>query len=349
MLITGQLSEYSLPLLIEILSRKGETGVLVLEHAEASGALHFVNGKLTSATVGGLTGHEAMRLADTLEGAVFRFERLSLAGISQKLWSETMEVPRAERAGGVRTLREKTRSVLSRFNLFLPASESVPTEPGASGGTVSTPSPSAQAMARYRFLLVVAPTCVFMIVFIGLVYRRPAVATNQDAPVSKASTAPATTSSATAAPPNSAALDVLRPMSGEELPGPTPLPPASAAPALLVQPDAGNNVAHPPIEPLQLIAEQGATPNKPDAPLATIAPVPTPRARTEEQPTPPTGPQTITVVLQIENGRVSQASVLAPRPGRDLYEASALRSARQRRYPASFTGQETISVRVEQP
>ena len=56
--------------------------------------------------------------------------------------------------------------------------------------------------------------------------------------------------------------------------------------------------------------------------------------------------QPIKVVMQIENGRVLKASIANPKPGMDGYEALALRIARQRRYPATTTGGETITINV---
>jgi len=56
--------------------------------------------------------------------------------------------------------------------------------------------------------------------------------------------------------------------------------------------------------------------------------------------------QSIKVVMQIENGRVLKASIANPKPGMDSYEALALRIARQRRYPATQTGGETITINV---
>lgn len=58
------------------------------------------------------------------------------------------------------------------------------------------------------------------------------------------------------------------------------------------------------------------------------------------------GPQPIRVVMQIENGRVLKASVANHKPGRDSYEALALRIARQRRYPPNKTGGDTITINV---
>ena len=55
----------------------------------------------------------------------------------------------------------------------------------------------------------------------------------------------------------------------------------------------------------------------------------------------------ITVAMEIKNGRVTYATVENRRPGMEAYEASALRIARQRRYPSNKNGQESFVVRVK--
>jgi Flp pilus assembly protein TadD len=57
--------------------------------------------------------------------------------------------------------------------------------------------------------------------------------------------------------------------------------------------------------------------------------------------------QAITVVMEIENGRVKYASVPNRRPGLAAYEATAIRIARGRRYATNKTGQESIVVRIQ--
>lgn len=57
-------------------------------------------------------------------------------------------------------------------------------------------------------------------------------------------------------------------------------------------------------------------------------------------------PQPIKVVMQIENGRVLKAAIANHKPGMDNYEALALRIARQRRYPTTTTGGETVTISV---
>lgn len=60
-----------------------------------------------------------------------------------------------------------------------------------------------------------------------------------------------------------------------------------------------------------------------------------------------TGSRTVMVQVMVdENGRVSQASVANSRPGMESYEASALRIARQRRYPAGKAGPVTVPVKI---
>jgi len=58
--------------------------------------------------------------------------------------------------------------------------------------------------------------------------------------------------------------------------------------------------------------------------------------------------QSIRVVMQIENGRVLRASIANPQSGMEGYEAMALRIARQRRYPATKAGQESVTIKVQQ-
>ena len=59
-----------------------------------------------------------------------------------------------------------------------------------------------------------------------------------------------------------------------------------------------------------------------------------------------TDPQSIKVVMQVENGRVLKASIANPTPGMESYEALALRIARQRRFAPTTNGGETVTITV---
>jgi hypothetical protein len=61
----------------------------------------------------------------------------------------------------------------------------------------------------------------------------------------------------------------------------------------------------------------------------------------------PRGGYVVQVLVEVENGRVVDARVWNPRPGADAYEAVALRMARERRYPESFSGGERLRIRVK--
>lgn len=75
-------------------------------------------------------------------------------------------------------------------------------------------------------------------------------------------------------------------------------------------------------------------------------PKPRPKPTTETTDTTEQKQQPITVVMQIENGRVLKASIANPKPGREGYEALALRIARQRRYAPAVNGGQTVTIAV---
>lgn len=56
--------------------------------------------------------------------------------------------------------------------------------------------------------------------------------------------------------------------------------------------------------------------------------------------------QAITVTMQIENGRVVNASIANRKPGMDNYETLALRIARQRRFAPTVNGGQTVTISV---
>ena len=68
------------------------------------------------------------------------------------------------------------------------------------------------------------------------------------------------------------------------------------------------------------------------------------KAESEQQANP--NAHNIAVALEIKNGQVINAAVATRRPGMEAYEASALRIARQRRYPLTMNGQESVVVRI---
>ena len=73
-------------------------------------------------------------------------------------------------------------------------------------------------------------------------------------------------------------------------------------------------------------------------------------AKSAESPAPPepaqAASQTIAVVVEINEGHVTEAYVKTPQHGMAAYEATALRLARQRRFPKGTNRRETINLQV---
>jgi Domain of unknown function (DUF4388) len=126
----------------------------------------------------------------------------------------------------------------------------------------------------------------------------------------------------------------------------------------------GGFKANPPAAAAAESAARPATRSNPPSPSAVVEkPEPTRQAtakvnrravtsapKAEPQSEPPVTTdqkqQSISVVMQIENGRVLKASIANPKPGRESYEALALRIARQRRYAPTTSGGQTVTIAV---
>jgi hypothetical protein len=78
MLLTGTFSEYPLPLLLEILQHKEETGLLEISSAEQSGYVFLKKGDVKRCDFGSVSGAKAIELAKSVSNASFTSDRLSL-------------------------------------------------------------------------------------------------------------------------------------------------------------------------------------------------------------------------------------------------------------------------------
>ena len=120
-------------------------------------------------------------------------------------------------------------------------------------------------------------------------------------------------------------LSTVIAVTGFKSEGPTPV--VAAAPATAVP------------------ASQPAPPQPEPAAKPTRAPAVS-KKKTTDNPDVKPDPQSIKVVMQIENGRVVKASVANQKPGMESYEALALRIARQRRFATTVNGGETVTITV---
>ena len=97
--------------------------------------------------------------------------------------------------------------------------------------------------------------------------------------------------------------------------------------------------------PSPLAVAEKPAPARPVAPKSNRRLV-TAEPKSEQPVTTEQKQQPITVVMQIENGRVVNASIANRKPGMDNYEALALRIARQRRFAPTVNGGQTVTISV---
>lgn len=147
-----------------------------------------------------------------------------------------------------------------------------------------------------------------------------------------------------------------RKFAAAKAPEASPAPAAVPAPS---QPDENLTKTVPADEPIPLRPQPSlVTAEKPTQEPETNRLNPTPvkdNDVAEVTPDPPAAPsepaakpssRTIAVVVVIEEGRVTEAFIQQPQRGLAAYEATALRLARQRRFPKGTTRRETINLPV---
>lgn len=98
--------------------------------------------------------------------------------------------------------------------------------------------------------------------------------------------------------------------------------------------------------PLATSAEKPQRQIPPKLNRRSVAPEPRSEEPVEKNQKTQSTTEPIKVTMQIENGRVLKASIANHKPGRENYEALALRIARQRRYPTTANGGQTVTITV---
>ena len=148
----------------------------------------------------------------------------------------------------------------------------------------------------------------------------------------------------------------VRNVSAPSVPETVAAPAAAPAPS---QPDENVTKTPPADEPIPLrpqpaLVSAERPSQEPETNRSNPAPV-TEKEVANVTPDPPVAPsepaakpssRTIAVVVEIEEGRVTEAFIQQPQRGLAAYEATALRLARQRRFPKGVTRRETINLPV---
>lgn len=311
--LTGHLSNYPLSDLVGILRHQRKSGRLLIEYPKGPAAFFFQNGELIDARMNDLVGLQAICVALAQPEASFNFNPL-------------IQGPR-------RTIDPSLqRAVSELFGCWDESAlqiEATPTAPSLEGSNTSSAGIASRTLSGRRSeLLALPPGPTFLVQRRSVFLIAAAVVI-----VIGLSTVIAVTG---AFKGNQTAATQYPQSQAQPLPVAAPAEVAKGAVAAAVK---SNRSATERREERRSKQEE----------KRNSEPVAESEAPTAKKEVAQSSPQAIKVVMQIENGRVLKASIANHKPGMDSYEALALRIARQRRYPKTSNGGETVTVTVNRP
>ena len=351
--LTGHLSEYPLPDLVGILRHQRKTGRLTIEYPKSPGTFFFHNGELVDAKLNDLTGLQAVCVALAQPEAAFNFNPLIQP--SQRSIAPSFDRVVSELFGcwGESALQIEVTKIDGNSERTLPPSPPPSITPQIEGRTIAenakrslppapapshTPLPGSQQVLgllsapqtfvkrrSFRFFaaaMLVTAGFSIVIAFSWIL---------KSARASSAKTTPETTLQVRG---KSIQAEVQKPTIG----GDEASKPARTSERLRRQDNSVSTVKREPrsqssssIEPSSQAASAGSN---------EVTKTPADSAGT---------PQSVSIVMQVENGRVVKASIENHKLGMDSYEALALRIAKQRRYPSKVSGQESVKISFARP
>jgi hypothetical protein len=319
--LTGHLDDQPLPELIRRLRVQRKSGRLQVEYADGPGSFFFEDGQMVDAQLGQLRGVEALYAALALEGASFNFNPLvrpperNIDRQGQQFIRDLVEAPRRD---GLAEIRAAGGAQGAQGQAATQASLSgrAPLQLGPAAEELLAPLADRLAAVEgaisstaRRFSRERLVYAVVIGFFVGLSF-----------------------------------ITTLNLLYGPFLKGRAAEPAAVKEQAVAVQP-----------APAPAEAPRDANPNADERASA--------EASAEAPPVPATAAvvgsrrfdgvpalrreYVVEVLVEVEDGRVTDARVWNPRPGASPYEAVALRMARERTYPAGFNGGERVKIRVK--
>ena len=323
--LTGHLRDYPLSDLVGILRHQRKTGRLTIEYPKGPGTFFFNDGELVDAQLSELTGLQAICVALAQPEAAFNFNpliqpsRRSIAPSFQRVVSELFGCwdESALQIEGTGIVDNSERSLApantpSNTPQLIPSGNPQPLQL----------LPAFQAGIQRRSILFLAAAAV---VIFGL---STAIALSGKLNLAR-SFSETTTSRAT-----EEGLQIQKPpIIPNETRKIAPISEQSRRQVTrvsTVRPEPKNQPASS-SESLSQLASGGSN-EQTGTPANSVA-----------------STQSVKVVMEIENGRVLKASIANHKPGMDSYEGLALRIAKQRRYPATVNGPESVQITVARP
>lgn len=326
-MLTGHLDDQPLPDLVRRLRAQGKSGRLQVEYGDGPGSFFFEGGQLVDAQLGRLRGVEALYAALSLEGGAFNFNPLvrpperSIDRQSQQFVWDLIESERRQRLADIDAAARQFGPAPGAHALprtaplqLPPAAEFVAPLQQRLSAVEDAINHTARRFSRERLIYAViigflAGLCITTT--LSAIFVSPS---SRQAPVAQAASAP------------NADPDRRQEAAGQTVRGATSQQPSNA------NQDSSQSAV--------LASEQQSQADEP----STAAVIATRKA--ESVSGAPDG-YIVQVLVDVKDGRVTDARVWNPRPGAEGYEAVALRMARERRYPESFTGSERLKIMVK--
>ncbi|HYP52473.1 MAG TPA: DUF4388 domain-containing protein [Pyrinomonadaceae bacterium] len=331
--LTGHLDEQPLPELIRRLRAQRKSGRLQVEYADGPGSFFFEDGQMVDARLGALRGVEALYAALALDGASYNFNPLvrpperNIDRQEQKFIWDLIEAPRREglaeiKVAGRELDASSSNSPAAHAPRQLPAPAEELVAPLAVRLTAVEEAIVTTSRRFSRERLAYAMVIGFLsglalVTTLSLIFDpfRPKSAT----PATSAANAPEVAPSS-----NATAADGRRERAAGEGGGASR---QTDTRATNTNEQASGRTAE----------EQPPVP-------ASAAVIGTRRADAVAS---PRGEYVVQVLVEVKAGRVVDARVWNPRPGAGAYESVALKMAKERRYPESFSGGERLRIRVK--
>jgi hypothetical protein len=344
-ILTGHLNDYPLSDLVGILRHQRKTGRLLIEYPKGPASFFFRDGELVDAQLDNLSGLQAVCVAVAQPASSFNFNPLiqppkrSIENSMQRVVSELLGCwdENGLEIDALSSSRSATQPAFTPQAAPQPAllaaapsfniSQMTQTEQALVFSSVALEMPKSNysrplfAMAAAGLMMLGLST---VIALTGGFGRRGG---------SSGSPTP-TVGEITAAPVTNASTSQSDNVANEE---PKPFSETSRKKVGVLAPELNRKAAAFPPMPEAVSSTKSREVTRSDKPAE----------KNQQKPNDVTQKaQSVRVVLRIENGRVAQASIANPQPGMNVYEALALRIARQRRYPAKSTGPETVVIKV---
>jgi hypothetical protein len=322
--LTGHLDEQSLPELMRRLRAQRKSGRLQVEYPDGPASFFFDEGLIVDAQLGSLRGVEALYAAMELEGGSFNFNPLvrpperNIDEQGRRFIEDLVEAPRRESLAEVRAEGRGLEAVPTPLHpqqttaLQLPSAAELtaPLEErltAVEGAIVN----ASNRFSRERLVYAIVISFLVglsLITTLNLLYG-PFFRKPAPAAAALSPVPPAGVMNATDAAPSPTAA------AKEQSNSQTPRPEESAT----------TQATQPPVPASAAVVGSRRFDGSPQVRREYV----------------------VEVLVEVKNGVVTDARVWNPRPGAASYEAVAVKMARERSYPAGFTGGERLRIRVK--